>query len=139
MGSYNMVFSRKSNKNYEESGIRCLYKAKYRRNIYIIKEKLTGKNVFYDLYVYKDDNMIYTIKNITSFREAEQKAYKFGKSLLPDNNIRYRSNTSKETKRKREVFGSKVTSLEIKLNTLLKKYPDEKGLKELKNYFEEIL
>jgi hypothetical protein len=132
-----MLFSKKKIDTFLETKVRYVYRAKYRNNVYIIKEKSTEDNILFDLSVYKDNEVIHSIEGLASLNEAEEKAYEYGKSLLPDNNVRY--DTAETRERKRNIYSNKVNSIEIKVNTLCKKYPEEKGMMELKQYLKNIL
>jgi hypothetical protein len=132
-----MLFNKKKIDTFLETEIRYIYKAKYRNNIYIIKERVLKDNILFDLSVYKNNELIHTVDGIVSFHEAEKQAYEFGKSLLPKKSTRY--DTPETREKKKHAFSNKFSSIEIKVNTLCKKYPDEKGILELKQYIEEIL
>jgi hypothetical protein len=132
-----MLFSKKKIDTFLETKVRYVYRAKYRNNVYIIKEKSTEDNILFDLSVYKDNEVIHSIEGLASLNEAEEKAYEYGKSLLPNKSVRY--DTAETREKKRNIYSYKVSSIEIKVNTLCKKYPEEKGMMELKQYLKNIL
>jgi hypothetical protein len=131
-----MIFTKKSVNIFDSPELRGLYTAKGNGCNFIIKEIFKDRNVIFRLQVFKNDELIYEKDNHTTLYDTKIVADAYynkmrQKDAKPpverDINTLYKEKTRK------------ISSIKSKTNSLIKKYPDDKSIMELKLYIDTIL
>jgi hypothetical protein len=113
------------------------YTANKKNHVFHIDYYVIERTVQIELNIYADNELVYTSKNHREVSQAEEAAHLYAKN----NNFMYTRKPVEERDIKSLYLekNRKIESIKIKVNSLLESYPEEKAIRKLRSYLEDVL